>query len=237
MSIFKPVKLACPHCGKEMSFEACASINADRRPDLRTAILDGNMQRQACPHCANVVRLDPQLTYMDAKRGQWIAAFPAVQVDRWAELEADARQAFDKGFGPAAGPDAHEIGQSMTARVVFGWTALREKLLSADAGLDDVVVELTKLSLLRGMSDPPLAPGQLLRLVAVDIEAGTLDFITIGDDRNAADDTGSRGEQLRVPRDLYDDIVAEADDWQALRDSLSAGMFVDIQRLTRGTVD
>lgn len=31
----------CPACGAELEAETVASVNADRRPDLRDAILDG----------------------------------------------------------------------------------------------------------------------------------------------------------------------------------------------------
>ena len=41
-------------------------------------------------------------------------------------------------------------------------------------------------------------------------------------------------ETLRVPRDLYDEIAADKEGWQALRDQVSASMFVDMHRLVIG---
>ena len=38
-------------------------------------------------------------------------------------------------------------------------------------------------------------------------------------------------EGLRVPRSLYDEIAADPTGWQALREELSAGPFVDMNRL------
>ena len=46
MSIFESTELACPACGAINAFEAVNSVNADRRADLRRAILDGSFQRQ-----------------------------------------------------------------------------------------------------------------------------------------------------------------------------------------------
>jgi CpXC protein len=48
MSKFETQTLTCPSCGEAVDFEAVASVNADRRPDLREAILDFSFQRQVC---------------------------------------------------------------------------------------------------------------------------------------------------------------------------------------------
>jgi hypothetical protein len=50
MSIFKTVELPCPTCATRVSFELVHSVNADRRPDLRQAVLDRSFQR-AVPAC------------------------------------------------------------------------------------------------------------------------------------------------------------------------------------------
>jgi endogenous inhibitor of DNA gyrase (YacG/DUF329 family) len=232
MSIFNPVDLKCPHCGEPVAFKASASVNADRRPDLRTAILDGSFQRQQCPHCGESFRVEPQLNYLDVGRGQWIAALPADWVDRWAECEATSAEAFSQAFGDQASADAREIGAGLQPRLVFGWRALAEKLIACEAGLDDGVLEVAKMALMQGLEDEPLEVGQQLRLTAIDAENATLDLLIVARD-------GSEGvaEELSVPRGLYDEVLAEPDDWQALRDKVSAGLFVDVARLTRGVQD
>lgn len=231
MSIFNNVQLACPHCGKAVSFEANESVNADRRPDLRQQIIDGVFQVITCPHCDTSFRVDPQMNYLDIGRGQWFAAFPHAWLDRWEQLEADARSAFDASFGAAAGAAAHEVGSALKPRVVFGWDGLREKLVAADAGLDDGWLECTKLALMRGLDDP-LPAGQELRLQAVQPgdEESELVFVTV-------EETDARPEELRVPRGLYDDVEAEAADWQPLKSQIEGGLFVDVQRLLKGAED
>ena len=70
MSIFRTMTVNCPHCGTAGGFNAVMSVNADRRPDLRTAILDGSFQRQPCPQCGKDFRLDPEMTYVALGQGQ-----------------------------------------------------------------------------------------------------------------------------------------------------------------------
>jgi hypothetical protein len=41
MSMFESIAVACPACGTQVDFDAVQSVNADRRPDLRAAILAG----------------------------------------------------------------------------------------------------------------------------------------------------------------------------------------------------
>lgn len=229
MSIFHPVQFMCPHCAEAVDFQSSNSVNADRRPDLRVAILDGTFQREDCLHCGTGFRAEPQLNYFDVGRGQWIAAVPGDGVDQWVELEASTREAFAKAFGDEAGAIAQQIGARLKPRLVFGWRALAEKLIADEAGLDDVGLELTKLALMRGLDDPPLAVGQQLRLTGVDARAQTLSLLIVARDGSEQD-----AEALDVPKALYEQIVAEPEGWQALREQLGAGLFVDLARLTRG---
>jgi CpXC protein len=223
MSMFRVVPVPCPSCGCIVEFNAVVSVNADRRPDLRAAILDGSFQRQACPKCGTEFRLDPELTYVDVGRGQWIAVFPVARLDHWKDLEAQSRVIFDRAYGEKAPAAAREIGADLTARLTFGWSALREKLAAVENGLDDVVLELTKAALIRGLDNPPVSPGTELRFLAIDGDALAVAWL------NSADE-GVK-EILRVPRSLYDEIAADPSGWEALRAELSAGPFVDMNRL------
>lgn len=227
MSLFTPTELSCPHCSKPVHFEVCASVNADRRPDLRTAILDGSFQQTTCPHCSQDFRLEPQLNYLDVGRGQWIAAFPRQKLDGWQAVEAEAQASFDKAYGPQASAAERELGDSLKVRVVFSWDALREKLLAFEAGLDDVRLEQLKLMLMREMDEPPLPIGAELRLTGLNADTNELMIAVLDRD-------GSLLEELDVPRELIGDIEQDQDGWAALTQELGGGAFVDLQRLTRG---
>jgi hypothetical protein len=223
MSIFNSVTVTCPSCGVSVKFNAVLSLNADRRPDLRAAVLNGSFQRQPCPECNTEFRLDPEMTYVDVKRGQWIAAFPYAKLGQWKELEEQARVTFNRAYGENASAAAREIGAGMKARLTFGWAALREKLVAVENGFDDVILELAKTAIVRGLDNPPLGAGTELRLGGVDGDELAVAWL------NGANE-GVK-EILRVPRSLYDEIVADQTGWSALHASLSAGPFVDVNRL------
>ncbi len=222
MSIFNRASAPCPACGTVKTLDVVASVNADRRPDLRDAILAGTFQAETCESCGAVFKFPPQMTYIDHGRNQWILALPARKVIHWPAAEAAAGTAFDTSFGSAAPKIAQELGRTLTRRVVFGWPALREKLRCQDAGLDDLCLELLKCAVLANVDGSPFTDDLELRLLAVEADALTLAWL----DRTTELPTQS----LRVPRALYDDIVADADGWRILRARFEGHPFVDIAR-------
>jgi hypothetical protein len=223
MSRIQEQQLKCPKCGDPVAFEVIFSINADRRPDLRKAILDNTIQRGKCGKCGSEFRIDPELTYFDARRKQWILVKPAAALENWIELEQDAASAFELAYGKGAAAPARAIGQDIQARVTFGWPALREKLFCVDNKIDDVSLELMKLAIIRGVDDVPWNDDVELRLVELQGDQMKLAWISAA--------TGQAAEVLVVPRSLYDEIAADKKDWQPLRQEVSAATFVDVHRL------
>ena len=59
MSVFHTQTVHCPACATPVEFKLVFSVNADRRPDLRDAIVAGTFQRQPCPSCGTEFRVDP----------------------------------------------------------------------------------------------------------------------------------------------------------------------------------
>src|SRR5947208_2057858 len=137
MSRIHVENIPCPKCNNPVEFGVVASVNADRRPDLRAAILTNTFQVGVCPQCSESFRIEPDLTYLDAARKQWILVLPAHDLAAWPALEQNARSAFERTYGAEAGAVAQELGRGLTARIAFGWPALREKLLCGEHGLDD----------------------------------------------------------------------------------------------------
>ncbi len=223
MSIFRPINLGCPSCGTAVEFQAVHSVNADRRPDLRLAILEETFQEQACPKCGKTFRLDPEFNLMDVQRGQWIAAAPLASLANWKAMEDRAKGLFDKAYGEDAAEVAQEIGQKLHPRVTFGWPALREKLIAHDNELDDVTLELVKLFVMRN-SDSPVSADTELRLVDVTPDGLTLAWLLAAE--------GDQAPTMQIARTLYDQIAADEDGaWEDLREEISAGPFVDLNRM------
>jgi hypothetical protein len=222
MSIFHTVTPRCPSCGAPVAAEWSASVNADRRPDLRDAILDGSFQLVACDACAASFRLPLHLTFLHLERDQWIAARPAEELADWRAAEAEAHAIYDESFGEAASDEAQDLGIGLQARLVFGWPALREKLLCADLDLDDVTLELLKIAIMRSVDDAPLAEETELRLTGGDDETLTFAWMVAR--------TGEPLSSLSVSRDLFDEIGAEPETWDSLRSWFAGVMLVDLRR-------
>lgn len=225
MSIFAPVTAQCPQCGTEQTVDLVASVNADRRPDLRQQILDHTFQGCVCKSCGATFRLPPRFTYQHFKQHLWIVAHPRDDLDNWAELDALTAEIFTGNFGPSAPPMAQRIGGQISPRVVFGWPALREKLVAREAGLDDVELELLKMAVIRNVTDSPLADETELRLDRVEGDEFVLAWV---EGMAEAPQTA-----LRVPRAVYDEIVADTAGWAALRAEFAGHTFVDLNRLLR----
>lgn len=223
MSLFAQVNLVCPNCGASMSMEAARSVNADRRPDLRAAILEDQFQRANCGACSEVFRLQPEFNYIDTSAGLWIACYPASAIASYAATEGDVANLFATTYGSAAPEAAQEIGESLEVRMTFGWPALREKILVKQSGLDDTTLEMLKLDMLRRLPKAPLAQGVELRLT--DTTDAKLRFAWL--------DAASEGvkQEVEVDRALYQKIADNLEAWKPIRDQLANGAFVDIQKL------
>jgi hypothetical protein len=138
-------------------------------------------------------------------------------------VEELARSTFAHAYGEKASAAARDIGSGLRARVTFGWAGLREKLLAAEHQLDDVTLELVKMAILRGLDNSPIGADTELRLLGVEGSELMMAWIRAVNEETV--------EGLRVPRSLYDEIAADPAGWQALREELSAGPFVDMNRL------
>lgn len=226
MSLFSTHSITCAKCGHIYTMDVVGSVNADRRPDLRQAILDASFQEAVCPECAESFRMAPEFTYVDAAHGQWILSLPAEGMAGYGAAQVSAAALFDRSYGAEAADAARDVGAGLAPRLTFGWPAVREKVLIGELGLDDVVVELMKIDLLRRVSGAPLRPGVEQRLVGMD--EGRLRFEWLG----SADEAVISG--LTVGRELYDVIAADTSGWAELHALLTDGCFVDMQKTYMG---
>ena len=223
MSIFHPAQVQCTACGHENPVQRTASVNADRRPDLRAAILDGSFQQESCSQCGATLRIAPYLTYLDVARKQWFMVESADKIEGYEALEQSARATWERGFGSRGTPHAQEIGKGLRCRLVLGWPALREKLIADDLGLDDLSLELCKLGLLRDMPSPPLADQTELRLVEGNAQTLIMVWRELATERAL--------EAIEVPRSRYDEVIEFADDWAEIRSRFDGALLVDWRRL------
>jgi len=223
MSQFSQAHVACPGCGDAVPFEAVHSVNGERAPHLRQEILDETFQRMACPACAADFRLEPDFNYVDHAEKLWIAVLPLHLMSEWTLQEQRAADLFKKVYVEGS-PYLRGLAPTLRKRIVFGWAALREKLLIDDLGLDDVTLELVKSALIRSSEEAPLGQDSELRLVA-----GTTDELTFAWMDSQGEDLE---ELLSIERREYAALAADPEGrWTELRDDIAAGSFVDLNRL------
>jgi hypothetical protein len=222
MSIFQTLDVPCPTCAAAVSFDLVHSVNADRRADLRQAILDRSFQRQTCPSCGLTFRVEPEFTYINLKRGQYVAVWPISKRAQFKALEARSRAAFDKAFGSGAPPEAQALGKKVAMRMVFGWPALNEKLIAAENGIDDRSLELAKVGIVRNLDEVPVGDEMELRLVAVMDGELKLGWIRARSDELA--------DVIGVPRAVIGEVEADPEGWAALREDVVGGAYVDYAR-------
>lgn len=108
----------CQSCGKSFSVELPDIINVSTSPDLKQAVLSGQVFLGECPHCGKRQVLGGPLVYMD----------PAEKILVFLT---------DK-------PLSLEDTQGYTARLVTKAGDLIEKVKIFDSGLDDIAVEMCK---------------------------------------------------------------------------------------------
>ncbi|MFT7593736.1 MAG: hypothetical protein ACI8R4_001052 [Paracoccaceae bacterium] len=229
MSLFQTISVTCPHCGTQQAFDAVYSVNADRRADLRDEILEDSFQFETCESCNEQFRLDPMFVYLDIGRGQWISAKPLAALGDWPQEQDTAASLMAESYGAAASAPARAVGDGLSARVTFGWPALREKIVVNAAGLDDVALELTKAALMRTQEDLPLTTGRELRLVSVADDVMTIVLV----------DAQSEAviESMDLPIGFYSHIAVSVADFGNSAITLADGPFVDVQKLYIGDPD
>lgn len=163
MSTFVHQALRCHACGETFEVPLLKGMHITRIPQVRSSILDGTFQVFDCTHCGHQVHVERTCIYTDFEAGHYVAIELSGHPDP-AEAVAFHQGVFDRCFVMAP-PVTQELSHRMRPRVVFGLTALREKLLCWDNHLDDRVLEVLKVNLMgqRGWS----AGSTVLRLVGL----------------------------------------------------------------------
>lgn len=156
-------QVQCSRCGATHSITVRDSINVREDPALKAQVLDGSVFVWECPHCGarNLVRSQTLYHDPDEKLMVWLTSGSE-------ELEERVRAAYG---------GVEEL-KGYTARFVDDAGSLIEKVKIFDAGLDDVVMEMTKYvtrmelcGSMQGRADEiTSAPFKFLRLDGADGE-------------------------------------------------------------------
>lgn len=210
MSTFYPYRMRC-ECGTTSVVDLVAGIHITRLPEARQQILDGTFQVFTCSGCGQATAVTAPTVYTDFERDQYVVVETPPRRP-WSSVRATHARVFEDSFtsGP---PIATEMASRFAKRGVYGFPALREKLLIWDASLDDLVVEGVKGELTERLC---LQPDEVLFRLRAILPGGHLLFglhepVPVDPDRS----TVSRS---RTSRPVEFETVT-ADLYHACRDS------------------
>lgn len=154
MSILQTFVLDCD-CGARVETECCLSINAERHPQLRAALLDRTLHQFQCGACGGSLAVEKKLAYVDLPRCEFYSVAP--ERDRGDEraLAEDAVAAWQLAFGSQAPVSVGALFdlERFAVRLCFGLEELREKVVAREAGLDDLSLEIVKAELMAGNAE------------------------------------------------------------------------------------
>ncbi|HLL22122.1 MAG TPA: CpXC domain-containing protein [Kofleriaceae bacterium] len=165
MSTFVPSTIVC-RCGEHYVADVANGLHISLRPDVRQQILDGTFHRFHCPNCGVTTQVESLLSFTDFPKRQWFTIAPTTGLPWRRQYLEIAEQGFESTIVRNAPEFVVEWGREMTRRLMFGLASLREKLVTLDAGLDDRVIELLKIQLLRDLRGT-FSPNDYFHLVEV----------------------------------------------------------------------
>lgn len=215
MSTFVPSTIICT-CGEHYLVEVANGLHISARPDIREQILAGTFHHFNCPNCGATTVVDKLLSYTDFPKRHWFTIAPSNGMPwrrRWLEI---ANESFTATMVNNAPPMVVQWSTEMTRRLMFGLASLREKLVVFDAGLDDRVVELLKIQLIRDLRDR-FSAAHYFHLVAA--RPDQLVF------ERTHPDGLIRGFEL--PRSLYDDLAGSAELERSIATAFPDGLLID----------
>lgn len=213
--------LACPSCGHENQVVTWDLLEATRNPERAAQLASGQLLVHACPNCGTLIPLNYPLFYVDRDR-KVAAYYPAGQ----GELPALATL-FTQAVNRFHGVDLSSLRrQEFEMRVVPERHELAEKVNAWQAGLDDELLEVFKVSLLRELS------ARNLDLHLADLQFTGLRDAPTPDDPNAklefilfSEQVNDKGEPEVVPANAQIAIPVEA--YRRLAKSLDVRIQID----------
>lgn len=230
MSITETFSLDCD-CGARVEVLCCLSINAERHPHLREALLDRTLHQFQCGACGAALAVEKRLAYVDLPRREFYSSAPERDRAEERALAEDVIAAWHLAFGDQAPVSVGALFDTgrFQVRLCFGLEELREKVVAREAGLDDLALEVLKAQLMAENVEWARLGVRTLRLDHVEPD-GRLAFLL----ERASDPPTVLDVGLLVERARHDRIVATP--WRQLCASypgIASGPYVSVLRLAQ----
>ena len=136
MSVIEKKEIKCPNCGNPITINAYTSINVKLEPELREKVLSGKIFEYTCEHCYHHGHMGYPFLYHDPNN-KFLIQYSAPQ-DAQKHLET-----FKNNYKNVKNviPNLDEYRY----RVVDQFALLGEKIEAFEHGLDDRILEITKI--------------------------------------------------------------------------------------------
>lgn len=228
MSITHTLEVECD-CGASVEMLCCDSVNAERHPHLREALLERRLHAFECGACGLPLVADKQMTYIDLRRQQLYAVAPERERARERELSEDLMETWRLSFGDRAPASVSALfgAERFHVRLCFGLEELREKVVCRDADLSDLALEVYKAELLATNPAWANAGVRTLRFDHVEPD-GRFAFAM----ERATDPPTPLELGIVCARERYDELAATP--WRELLDAwpgIASGPYVSLMRL------
>lgn len=126
----QPVQLTCPNCGTPFRTAVYTLLDVTDQPELKAALLSGQLNVAVCPNCRNASMLSAPLVYHDANKKLCLTYFPQEMNARPEEQErfvGEATSFIIRSLPPEA-PRAHLL----SPRRFLTLPSLLDAILEAD---------------------------------------------------------------------------------------------------------
>ncbi len=155
---FHQVLAQCPVCFNEETLTIWDMIDASTDPDLREKLLRKTLQSLDCRNCGHATLIASPLTYLDPDHGLIIECRPDLSP---AELKSRLDQLRQE-------PELVEgLAGDSCLRLVASMNDLIEKIHAREQKLDDRVLEIVKLAVLRhGTAETAIEELRFVRAIA-----------------------------------------------------------------------
>ncbi|MBR4020495.1 MAG: CpXC domain-containing protein [Firmicutes bacterium] len=178
--------LNCPNCDMEIGFKPIEFVDVSTDPDYKEKIMNGQFFLVKCGECGAEIMVEYPVMYMDPEKKLNIYMAP--------DHDGELLEQLNSLDVPETDEDKDAI-----FRLVGSPTELLEKILLADGGRDDRIMELYKAIIVENIREdfPQVVPQDLLYYIDGDEE-----YLIVWDFEN------EDGEQLTisVEEDLYQDL-------------------------------
>jgi hypothetical protein len=140
LAIYFPYEVRCG-CGTVSVASLPDSVNVERTPAVREAILSGAFNRFECAACKRNVTVEKSFFYIDPQCGDYFSVKPRQDRHMWRAVSDQLARASKRLA-------IESLTSAPRLRVIFGMAELREKLVAEDLGLDDAALELLKVGVI-----------------------------------------------------------------------------------------